>query len=114
MADEHIFDRITKAEAARRSAAQNASKLVEDFQNASNLLQVWQHVFFRWQDEDGTLHAPSPGGSDKYVISIADVPSLESIRDAIISWREADSLVKSLHASLTEEQRQTLRLPPVQ
>ena len=114
MAEEHIFDRITKAEAAERSAIQKVNKLIEAFQEASRKLGVWRTVSFKWRDEDGTLHAPAPGSHSDMVISIADIPSLESIRDAIIAWSEADRLVKSLHESLTEDQRQTLRLPPYQ
>lgn len=114
MAEEHIFDRITKARMAEEAAQKQVGEIIGLFHNAaSRLAGNWQNVSFVWRDEKGTLFGPPPGERDKNTIVIKDVPNLESICSVVAEWRKAFNLVCNLESKLTPEQRQVLRLPPL-
>lgn len=112
MAEEHVFDRITKAQAAEQKAVVKANELVDQFRKAANLLGTWRKVSFVWRDDNGVPCGPMSSERDEYTITISDVPNLAEIRDAIAKWQEASRIVTCLLDALTAEQRQTLRLPP--
>lgn len=112
MAEEHIFDRITKAQTAEQNAWNEVDKLTKDFQNIANLFNNWRLVTFVWCDAEGTRHGPMPSQRDTHTIIIKDAPDLVAIRAATVEWHKSHDLTNNLISTLTEEQRQTLRLPP--
>ena len=112
MAEEHVFDRLTKAKTNEREAQQEVQTLVDAFEKASRMLQAWRVVRFRGRDEQGNSFGPLPHDRTDLTIDIQSVPSMLAIRNAIVKWTDAAGRVTAIEGSLTEEQRQTLNMRP--
>lgn len=104
MAEEHAFDRLTKAERSEREAREEADGLVARVKSIAGRLATWERVGFEGKLNDGLLKA-LPGS---VVIRLDELPTLESIHAAIQKWRRADSEARSVLNSLTDDQLRTL------
>jgi hypothetical protein len=112
VAEEHIFDRRTKAKTVQEQARQQVEQLIQKLRKAVGQLTDWPNVDFSGHDENGARFGPPPAHSDESTIRVDDVPSLLEIRAAILKWQNARGEVQAIEGNLTTEQRQTLGLPP--
>jgi len=110
MMAEHVFDRLTKAQAEERKARAEVQELVDRFLNVAERLRKWQEIGFEGRDEAGALFRPR--NPNAVSIRIGELPPLLEIHKAVEKWREIVDSVHALERSLTDEQRHTLRMPP--
>jgi hypothetical protein len=101
------LERLAKAEEEEREAADEVQKLVNPFLRVADLLRDWKTVSFTGVLADGTHTVPA-GGEDEKTIGLNDLPTLESICDAIGEWHEAQFKVQHAMNSLTDQEREML------
>jgi hypothetical protein len=97
------LDRFVTAKNAEKEAREKAEGVVKRFRDAAEKLRNLNDVGFEWRDANQAIHRVE--AVPRQTIRLADVPTIEQVRDAIIELRQAHSKLFGAKSALTHEER---------
>lgn len=110
MVQENVYERRGRAKKEEEEARRDVEALVAKFLKTAEQLHEWNRVGFEYRNSEGS--SVKTNAEPKYVIRIADVPTLSDVCKAIDTWRDVAHKLSAIRSNLTDDERRNLELGP--